>query len=197
MGDGTENNRYEPVLIYGALTNRNISSVASALTVTLGITIININKQACDENDGRLYMWGLAAGIYYTQFPGTPVNSTNLYSVPTQMNDTLLSGLFIKDVSAIYLHALVLTADNQIFAWGAGTRGELGISFNLTYSQIGNGLTYSSNDFVKTNQTGPLAGKTISKIHAGYQQSFIITTDGNCFAFGDNSSMFFPRKLMF
>ena len=72
-------------------------------------------------------------------------------------------------------HALVLTADGKIFAWGSNGVG-----------QLGDGTQVPKTVPVQVDASGALAGKTVVAIAAGSAHSLALTSDGRVFAWGDN-----------
>ena len=76
-------------------------------------------------------------------------------------------------------YSLALSADGTVYTWG---RNE--------YGQLGNGVTATNSPVpvaVKTAGT-PMDGKTIIQIHAGYEHSLALASDGTVYAWGRNNS---------
>ena len=75
-------------------------------------------------------------------------------------------------------YSLALSADGTVYAWG---RNE--------YGQLGNGVTATNSPIpvaVKTTGT-PMDGKKIIQIHAGYEHSLALASDGTVYAWGRNN----------
>ncbi len=106
-------------------------------------------------------------------FPGTDPRQNPL-TVPTQV--TTLTNKFITQVSASTAHFIVMTAENQLWAFGYNNYGQLGI-----------GSTTSSNEFVQATSKGFRGAFT--KVYAGELRTYAVTTTGDCFGWGYN-----PRK---
>ena len=69
-------------------------------------------------------------------------------------------------------HTLALTEDGRVFSWGDGDYGKLG---------HGNAATQKSPKQI----LGPLSGKVVVQISAGYRHSAAVTTDGQLFTWGE------------
>ena len=72
------------------------------------------------------------------------------------------------------LHAMVLTSDNKVYAWGANMVG-----------QLGNGTTVDSAVPIEVNLSA-LQGKTITSIAAAGNHSMLLTSDGQVYVWGGN-----------
>lgn len=78
------------------------------------------NFVAALGTDGRAYTWGM--GQFGSLGNNDPDYADSTVPVPVDMP----SGVTLTQVSAGYVHALALSSDGQIYAWGANTRGQLG-----------------------------------------------------------------------
>jgi alpha-tubulin suppressor-like RCC1 family protein len=74
-------------------------------------------------------------------------------------------------------HALVLTSDGKLFAWGQNNRG-----------QFGDGTAVNAPLPVAVNMTGVLAGKTVKAIAGCMDSSAVLTEDGKVYTWGNNSN---------
>jgi alpha-tubulin suppressor-like RCC1 family protein len=104
--------------------------------------------------------------------------STGFGASPSLLaNEGGLAGKVVLATSVGSDHALVLTADGKVFAWG-----------NNTYGQLGDGTSQATQVPVQVDDSGALAGKTVVAIAAGSLHSLALTSDGEVFAWGDNGS---------
>ena len=69
-------------------------------------------------------------------------------------------------------HTLALTEEGHVFSWGDGDYGKLG---------HGNAATHKTPKQI----LGPLTGKVIVQISAGYRHSAAVTADGQLFTWGE------------
>ena len=148
------------------------SLVATAVDMTgvlSGKTIVQIAAgQSCSavlDSTGHVYTWGggsLGDG------------STSGSLVPVAVDTSgVLSGKVVSQLSVGSSHALVLTSDSMLFAWGSNSRG-----------QLGDGSTTSSSSPVAVDVSGALASKTITSLAAGYTHSLALASDGTVYAWG-------------
>ncbi|ESN90894.1 hypothetical protein HELRODRAFT_90701 [Helobdella robusta] len=69
-------------------------------------------------------------------------------------------------------HTLALSIDGTVYSWGDGNGGKLGHGDNVT--------VYSPKLIA-----GPLLGKVVLCVSAGYRHSAVVTTDGELYTWGD------------
>jgi alpha-tubulin suppressor-like RCC1 family protein len=123
-------------------------------------------------SDGLLYAWGNNANGQMGKF-----TAALQYNAPSAVLSTgVLAGKKITAIAAGKTHALALSSDGLVYAWGQGTNGSLGNAASLN-SQVP----------VAVDVSGVLAGKVVSAIAAGNQSSVALTTDGKMYAWGINS----------
>ena len=122
-------------------------------------------------SDGLVYSWG--DGTH-----GQLGNNTSTYSlVPVPVNTSgALAGKTVVAIAAGASHSMALTSDGLVYAWGNNSCGELG-----------NSGTLNSPVPVAVNVSGVLAGKTVTAITAGDEDSMVLTSDGLAFSWGNNS----------
>lgn len=87
----------------------------------------------------------------------------------------LRPGEEIVQLVAGFYHSMALTSQGRLYAWGENAYGELG---------IGNRIARTRPVLV---QMGPLAGKSIVELHAGVWTSWVLTSDGKVFGWGDST----------
>ena len=125
--------------------------------------------------DGTVYAWGRNE---YGQL-GNGVTATNSpIPVAVKTTGTSMDGKTIMQVAAGATHSLALATDGTIYAWGKNE-----------YGQLGNDSTINSPIPVAVKTTGtPMDGKKIIQIHAGYEHSLALASDGTVYTWGRNNS---------
>ena len=124
--------------------------------------------------DGTVYAWGRNE---YGQL-GNGVTATNSpIPVAVKTTGTSMDGKTIMQVAAGATHSLALATDGTIYAWGKNE-----------YGQLGNDSTINSPIPVAVKTTGtPMDGKKIIQIHAGYEHSLALASDGTVYTWGRNN----------
>ena len=122
-------------------------------------------------SEGLVYAWGDGSC-------GQLGNNTITYSqVPVQVDPSgALAGKNVVAIAAGSGHSLALTADGSVYAWGDNFSGELG-----------NSGTLNSPVPVAVDPFGVLAGKSVTAISAGDEDSLALTSDGQAVAWGKNN----------
>ena len=128
-------------------------------------------------SDGTVYSWGFNSwGQLGNGTSGTANNASAPVAVKTA--GTPMEGKTIVQVAAGATHSLALATDGTIYAWGKNE-----------YGQLGNDSTTNSPVPVAVKTAGtPMDGKTIIQIHAGYEHSLALASDGTVYAWGRNNS---------
>lgn len=119
--------------------------------------------------DGNVYSWG--AGFYGQLGTGISGNGS---SRPTPQHVTALSGKNIVQVSAGVQFSLALTEDGNVYSWGDGRSGQLGL-----------GNTSQQNT---PREVTTLSGKNIVQIVAGSLHALALTADGEVYSWGRGSN---------
>jgi len=141
----------------GVLAGKTVVAIASGDMHSIAMT-----------SDGQVFAWGhngngqLGDGGWMDSPAPVAVSMTGV-----------LTGKTAVAIAAGGVHSLALTAEGQVFAWGANWQG-----------QLGNGTT--TNSAVPLAVSGDLAGKTVAAIEAGAFYSLALTSDGQIFGWGDN-----------
>ena len=126
------------------------------------------------SGDGQVFAWG--ANTYGQLGCGGPLDTYT--SIPVAVDTSgVLAGKHIVAISAGYDHCLALSSDGQLYAWGANSHSELGIT----------GPT-SSLVPVAVPQPPALVGRTIVEISAGLYHNLLRTADNRLFAWGGGQS---------
>ena len=128
-------------------------------------------------SDGTVYSWGFNS---WGQLGNGTSGAANNASAPVAVKTagTPMEGKTIVQVAAGATHSLALATDGTIYAWGKNE-----------YGQLGNDSTTNSPVPVAVKTAGtPMDGKTIIQIHAGYEHSLALASDGTVYAWGRNNS---------
>ena len=130
-----------------------------------------INHAVVLADDGKLYAWGQNDRGQFGN--GTTVSS----AVPVAVTMGALAGKTITSVKAGSSFSAALTSDGKVYAWGAGTTG-----------QLGTGSSLDSWVPVAVVSSGALAGKTVTQIGCGVSFMTVLTQDNKLFSWGANPS---------
>ena len=128
-------------------------------------------------SDGTVYSWGFNS---WGQLGNGTSGAANNASAPVAVKTagTPMEGKTIVQVAAGATHSLALATDGTIYAWGKNE-----------YGQLGNDSTTNSPVPVAVKTAGtPMDGKTIIQIHAGYEHSLALASDGTVYVWGRNNS---------
>jgi len=165
---------------YGTLQGQrqdDMSPVAVDLGNSLiGETLTQISSGSTSDCvstlSGRIYCWG------YNNFGtlGDKTNINKLNPVLVYSNDALI-GKKVASLVSGDLHFCALMTDGGIYCWGRNNEG-----------QLGEGSVNNSNVPVAVNMDGVLSGKTVKNIYSYYNTVYALTTDGQLFGWGSNSS---------
>ena len=156
-------------------------AVKTAGTPMEGKTIVQISAKVwyalALASDGTVYSWGFNSwGQLGNGTSGTANNASA--PVAVKIAGTPMEGKTIVQVAAGATHSLALATDGTIYAWGKNE-----------YGQLCNDSTTNSPVPVAVKTAGtPMDGKTIIQIHAGYEHSLALASDGTVYAWGRNNS---------
>jgi alpha-tubulin suppressor-like RCC1 family protein len=121
-----------------------------------------------------LYMWG-------SNIMGQlGIGSFDIVIGPKRVDTSIASGLYGKQVTGMAVAneaSFAITSEGKVYAWGSNSQGLLG---NIAYSQ-------SALRNVPTQISGPLNGKFVTRISAGYRNVAVLTNDGMLYAWGKDS----------
>jgi uncharacterized repeat protein (TIGR02543 family) len=160
LGNGALTNSTVPVAIItsGVLAGKTITAVAGGVDHSYALT-----------SDGLVYAWG------DDSLGQLGDNGTGHSDVPVMVyTNGVLSGKRITAIVSGQSHALALSADGKLFAWG----------WNMSL-QLGNGTSVASTNVpVAVDMSGVLAGKTVVALGAGNMHNLVATSDGSLFAWG-------------
>jgi alpha-tubulin suppressor-like RCC1 family protein len=148
-----------PVLVdqSGVLAGKTVVAVAAGYEHSIALC-----------SDGTIAAWGANS---YGQLGNS---STTNSSIPVLVDQGgVLAGKTVVAVTAGSYHNVALCSDGTLVAWG-------------NYLGLGNGNPPNSSVPVLVNQSGVLAGKTVTSMAAGYAHSLALCSDGNLVAWGLN-----------
>jgi len=145
----------------------------------ISIAQVGITSQTtcCVSEEGDLYVFGsnMYGCLGMKNAAETKINdldeTENLY-VPTKLSFFSDKNLKISKLACGDAHVIVLTDTNQIFSWGVGEYGRLGLGDELD--------RYEPTE-IKFNFK-----YTFKNVFAGSDCSFILTKEGKVLAFGNN-----------
>lgn len=161
LGNGSTSGSLVPVQITmnGALSGKTVTQMAMGNSFTCVLA-----------SDNKPYCWG-------ANNRGQLGNGTTTYSyAPTAVTTTgALSGKTLTSISAGNTWTCVTATDGRVYCWGQ--IGELSGSYVINSSVP-----------VAIDNTGVLAGKTITSVSAGYEQTCALDTEGKKYCWGGNSS---------
>jgi alpha-tubulin suppressor-like RCC1 family protein len=131
-----------------------------------------INHAVVLADDGKLYAWGQNTNGQL----GNGTNANSAVPVAVTMSG-VLAGKTITSVKAGSGFSAVLTSEGKVYAWGAGTNG-----------QLGTGASLDSWVPAAVVSGGVLAGKTVTQIGCGVSFMTVLTQDNKLFSWGSNPS---------
>lgn len=127
-------------------------------------------------SSGQLYGFG---GNFYGQL-GTATNDASTTPVdPQQVAFPVTPGRFAQVATGSY-HTLALGTNDKIYAWGNNSSGQVG---NLTNQGNTNPNPTPAEVFFPNGHTG-----TFTQVAGGASDSFALTSTGEVFSWGDDSS---------
>jgi alpha-tubulin suppressor-like RCC1 family protein len=163
LGNNSTTNTTEPVRVIrdGVLFGKTIIAIAAGTAHSYALCA-----------DGSVAAWG--ANDKGQLGDGTTV----MRKFPVLVDRSgVLAGRTVVAISAGGNSGLVRCADGKLAAWGDNASG-----------QLGDGTTANRTTPVLVNQSGVLAGKTVTAAFAGYSHSLVQCTDGTVAVWGSNAS---------
>ena len=163
LGDNSLTNKSVPVLVdrSGILAGKIVTRISAGFFH---------NLVQC--SDGTLAAWGRNSSGELGDA------STTDKKMPVAVLGTgFLSGKTVIALKTGNSHNLVVCSDGSLASWGLNSSGQLGKATTVNSSVPG-----------AVNQSGVLAGKTISRISCGSNASYALCSDGTLTSWGNNSS---------
>jgi alpha-tubulin suppressor-like RCC1 family protein len=151
LGDGTLQRRLRPVRVVG---------IDDAVAIDAGPAY-----SLAIRSGGTVWMWGDSSTSDPTDWPTDPTAASR-WVVPTRVPDLAN----VLAVAAGAHHALALTRDGQVLAWG-----------NNRYGQIGDGTTTTRPTPVWVPNL-----RHVVAVSAGFSQSLALEADGSVWSWGDD-----------
>ncbi len=159
LGDNTTTDSKVPVAVNtaGVLAGRTVTAINAGSVHTCGVA------------DGRAFCWG---NNFYGQLGNNTITDSR---VPVAVSTAgVLAGKTVTAISAADYHSCAV-ADGRAFCWGNNGSG-----------QLGNNTTTNSNVPVAVDTAGPLAGRTVTAVTAGFNYSCAVA-EGRASCWGSNS----------
>jgi alpha-tubulin suppressor-like RCC1 family protein len=165
VNSGAETPNPTPTLVTLPGASGRVTQVAAGEAFTLVVT-----------STGQLYAFG---SNYFGEL-GSTLNNGNFRPNPTPELVTLPGAAGpVTQVAAGWSHSLVVTSTGQLYAFGSNYFGELGSTLN-NRTNVANPTP--------ALVTLPLATGRVTQVAAGWADSLAVTSTGNLYAFGGNSS---------
>lgn len=130
--------------------------------------VAGVNFSACLTESGQIYFWGTAT-LDNANTPQNGSTSTNSVLPTPQLVDTLNSKGIVQ-IAAGGHHLLALTHSGDVYAWGSGVRGQLGLADRRSRH---------SPHLVKA-----LVGHSVCQVACGLAHSAAVTDTGDVYTWG-------------
>jgi len=168
---------------------RLVQTLADCGANIVDIDCGDFHSVALDSN-GVLYSWGGGGQAYNRGQCGH--GTTDEVELPQIVR--ALQGKPVRKVSAGGFHTLALTEDNELYAWGSGTYGELGSGDQASSAtpklvKMPNEATLVPSDQDPTANVLKYGSSKpqMSQISAGGHHSLVLTARGSLYSFGYGS----------
>eukprot|EP00941_MAST-03F_sp_MAST-3F-sp1_P001298 g1298.t1 len=129
---------------------------------------------AAVDNEGRVWTWGYGGSMMFGQ-GGLGHGDMQQCDVPTLVEVLEEDGVDIVSVACGESHTLALSSTGEVWSWGKGEYGRLG---------IGGSSDSSLPELV--DLLNEMENPKATAIAAGHSSSFAVMEDGKCFAWGRN-----------
>ena len=178
---GVENNNlksYNFIKVDFGQYNGKIKDIAAGTVHNIALT-----------DDGKIFSWGSAQGgqlglseKYLSQknLKNFCISTPTLVSIYSNIGEQTK----ITKISCGEAHTIVLNSKKEVYSWGFGSNGQLGLGFCEDSFEIGTGLSKSRIFTPKKIQT--LQNKKISDIQCGKTFSMFIDSSGGLYSCGVN-----------
>ena len=178
---GVENNNlksYNLIKVNFGDYNGKIKDIAAGTVHNIALT-----------NDGKIFSWGSAQGgqLGLSENYLTQKNLINFsISTPTlvSINNNKGEQTKITRISCGEAHTIVLNSKKEVYSWGFGSNGQLGLGFCEDSFELGTGLSKSR--IFTPKKINALQNKKISDIQCGKTFSMFLDSNGGLYACGVN-----------
>ena len=178
---GVENNNlksYNLIKVNFGDYNGKIKDIAAGTVHNIALT-----------NDGKIFSWGSAQGgqLGLSENYLTQKNLINFsISTPTlvSINNNIGEQTKITKISCGEAHTIVLNSKKEVYSWGFGSNGQLGLGFCEDSFELGTGLSKSR--IFTPKKINALQNKKISDIQCGKTFSMFLDSNGGLYACGVN-----------
>lgn len=166
---------------YGQLGQNSEEKTMPIPTVVEALEGIKIESVSCghyhtaaiDENGG-VWTWGYGGSFIFGQ-GGLGHGDKESLNEPTLVDVLKEDNVNIKAIACGEYHTLALSNDGEVWSWGKGEYGRLG---------LGSSSSSSLPELVEL--LSEFDSDKISAIACGQASSFAVTTSGKCYAWGRN-----------
>jgi len=156
VGVGNLQDKITPTMITGEISGHDIVSMDGGEYHSLAMT-----------RDGKLFSWGAGGG------GSLGTGDTRNAETPKEVPYFARYSSKVKQIGCGYAHSMVLTETNELYTFGVGTYGQLGL--NGTHMEID-----------PQRVKAPRGAGRWSAIAAGAHHSLAVTHKGRIYAWGQN-----------
>lgn len=149
------------------MITRPTQALTSPWAATNMTEIKSVGNRSCAIESGKVYCWGT----------GVLGNGTNgLSTMPVAVDtSTVLAGKTVVTIAMATNDTCALTSDGGVYCWGTNQ-----------YGGLGDGTTIPKLYPVAVNNSGVLAGKTVTSLQTTIIGSFYAIADGQLYGWGYN-----------
>lgn len=154
---------------------KNAKHVACGWSHTIAVCAQRDGDQVHTSEGDCVVSWGASDHFQL----GRPISSQEQAFTPSPIPDFLVSGrLCVKSITCGWKHSLLATESGQVFSWGSGRNGELGLGDTV--------LVADRPTKVDTFQSDTGTSVRIAKVLCGWQHSVFHAAGGELFTCGSN-----------
>ncbi len=148
-----------PIAVDGALAGSTVTAVA--------VSGEDQSGNSCAISSGSVYCWGTRTSGQLGE------GNFGLTATPVPVSFGAMAGRTVTALAGSPDDSTCAVASGAVFCWGNGARG-----------QLGNGTVIAQSRFaVAVDTSGPLKGRTVTDVSAGYDDNCVIA-DGKAFCWG-------------